>query len=464
MVSTDSASDSSANERLRALPSVDAVLGLPELAAALAAHPRPRVVEAVRVSLAAARARLQASGEGRPFNVAEVHRALAALARPRLRPVLNATGVVLHTNLGRAPLAREACAQVAAVAQGYCNLEFDLEEGERGSRFAPVVESLCRLTGAEDALVVNNCAAATLLVLTALAEQREVVVSRGELVEIGGGFRIPDVMRQSHATLVEVGTTNRTRRLDYEQALSERTALVAKVHRSNFALVGFTEEVSVSELAPLCAPRGLPLFVDAGSGHLEPLEVAGLGAEATMRDHVEAGADLVAFSGDKLLGGPQAGIVVGRAALVARLRTHPLHRALRVDKMTVAALEATLELYRSGRADAVPARALLAQSPEALRLRAERLQVELARRAVSAEVVSVEGQAGGGTLPLARLPSSACRVEGEPEALLSRLREGEPAVVGRISDGWLVLDVRCVNDVDLAALAQAVAAASSGAH
>lgn len=464
MVSTDSASDSSANERLRALPSVDAVLGLPELAAALAAHPRPRVVEAVRVSLAAARARLQASGEGRPFNVAEVHRALAALARPRLRPVLNATGVVLHTNLGRAPLASEACAQVAAVAQGYCNLEFDLEEGERGSRFAPVVESLCRLTGAEDALVVNNCAAATLLVLTALAEQREVVVSRGELVEIGGGFRIPDVMRQSHATLVEVGTTNRTRRLDYEQALSERTALVAKVHRSNFALVGFTEEVSVSELAPLCAPRGLPLFVDAGSGHLEPLEVAGLGAEATMRDHVEAGADLVAFSGDKLLGGPQAGIVVGRAALVARLRTHPLHRALRVDKMTVAALEATLELYRSGRADAVPARALLAQSPEALRLRAERLQVELARRAVSAEVVSVEGQAGGGTLPLARLPSSACRVEGEPEALLSRLREGEPAVVGRISDGWLVLDVRCVNDVDLAALAQAVAAASSGAH
>lgn len=462
MVSTDSASDSFANERLRALPSVDAVLGLPELAAALAAHPRPRVVEAVRASLAAARARLQAA-EGPPFSVAQVHRALAALARPRLRPVLNATGVVLHTNLGRAPLATEAWTQVGAVAQGYCNLEFDLEAGERGSRFAPVVQSLCRLTGAEDALVVNNCAAATLLVLTTLAEGREVVVSRGELVEIGGGFRIPDVMRQSHATLVEVGTTNRTRRLDYEQALGERTALVAKVHRSNFALVGFTEEVTVSELAPLCAPRGLPLFVDAGSGHLQPLEVAGLGAETTMRDHVEAGADLVAFSGDKLLGGPQAGIVVGRAALVARLRSHPLHRALRVDKMTVAALEATLELYRTGRADDVPARALLAQSAEALRLRADRLLAELARRGVSAEVVSVEGQAGGGTLPLSRLPSWACRVAGEPEALLARLREGEPAVVGRIADGQLVLDVRCVNDAQLEALAQAVAAATSGA-
>jgi L-seryl-tRNA(Ser) seleniumtransferase len=440
---------------------VDAVLGLPELAAALAAHPRPRVVEAVRLSLAAARTRLQA-GDAWPFDVADVQRALSQLARPQLRTVLNATGVVLHTNLGRAPLAEEACAQVARVARGYCNLEFDLEEGERGSRFAPVVESLCRLTGAEDALVVNNCAAATLLVLTALAEGREVVVSRGELVEIGGGFRIPDVMRQSHATLVEVGTTNRTRRSDYEQALGDRTALVAKVHRSNFALVGFTEEVSVAELVPVCAPRGLPLFVDAGSGHLVPLDVAGLGMEPTMRHHVEAGADLVAFSGDKLLGGPQAGIVVGRSSLVARLRNHPLHRALRVDKMTVAALEATLGLYRHGEPDKVPARALLSQSAAALRLRAERLQADLQRQGVSAEVIAVEGQAGGGTLPLARIPSSACSVAGEPEALLTRLREGDPPVVGRIADGRLVLDVRCIRDGDVEPLARAVACASSG--
>ena len=461
-MNTDAASNPRTAERLRALPSVDSVLGLPELAVALVAHPRPRVVEAVRLSLAAARARLQ-RGEGRGFDLADVQSALSQLTQPRLRPVLNATGVVLHTNLGRAPLAEEACAQVERVARGYCNLEFDLDQGERGSRFAPVVESLCRLTGAEDALVVNNCAAATLLVLTALADGREVVVSRGELVEIGGGFRIPDVMRQSHATLVEVGTTNRTRRLDYEQALGERTALVAKIHRSNFALVGFTEEVSVSELTLLCAPRGLPLFVDAGSGHLLPLEVAGLGQEATMRDHVESGADLVAFSGDKLLGGPQAGIVVGRASLVARLRSHPLHRALRVDKMTVAALEATLGLYRSGQAERVPARALLSQSAVALRQRAERLQAELRRHGLSADVIAVEGQAGGGTLPLARIPSSACAVEGDPEALLTRLRQGDPPVVARISDGRVLLDVRCILDAELEALGQAVAAAISGA-
>jgi L-seryl-tRNA(Ser) seleniumtransferase len=437
---------------------VEAVLGSPELTPALAAHPRPRVVEAVRSALAAARARLQA-GEPGAFHPDDVYRALSALARPRLRPVLNATGVVLHTNLGRAPLAAEAAARVAEVARGYCNLEFDLDQGERGSRFAPVVESLCRLTGAEDALVVNNCAAATLLVLTALAEGRDVVVSRGELVEIGGGFRIPDVMRQSHATLVEVGTTNRTRRADYERALGERTGLLAKVHRSNFALVGFTEEVAVADLVPLCAPRGVPLFVDAGSGHLLPLEVPGLPGEPTMRDHVEAGADLVAFSGDKLLGGPQAGIVVGRAALIARLRSHPLHRALRVDKMTVAALEATLGLYRDGREAAVPARALLSQTPETLRRRAVDLQRLLSGRGIPVEVVAVEGQSGGGTLPLARIASSACALEGEPEGLQEALRDGDPPVVGRISDGRLLLDVRCIEDADLDSLARAVTAA-----
>lgn len=460
-MSTHSTSGPAAQKRLRALPSVDAVLGWPQLAAALGAHPRPRVVEAVRTSLAAARKRLQEE-EGRPFEVADVLAELARLTRPKLRPVLNATGVVLHTNLGRAPLAAAARAQLARVAQGYCNLEFDLTAGERGTRFAPVVESLCRLTGAEDALVVNNCAAATLLVLTALAEGREVVVSRGELVEIGGGFRIPDVMRQSHATLVEVGTTNRTRRGDYERALGERTGMVAKVHRSNFALVGFTEEASVAELVPLCAPRGIPLFVDAGSGHLVPLDAPGLAAEPTMRDHIDAGADLVAFSGDKLLGGPQAGIVVGRAALVARLRVHPLHRALRVDKLTVAALEATLGLYRDGEMDAVPTRAMLAQSPVTLQARAERLKGALAERGVPCEVLPVEGQAGGGTLPLARLASFACALAGEPEALLARLRQGDPAVVGRIAEGRLLLDIRCVEDLDLEALAGAVASAAAG--
>src|SRR5262249_45440203 len=310
--------------------------------------------EAIRRVLAVLRTRIL-QGEAASFSSDALGPALVALGTPGLRSVLNATGVVLHTNLGRAPLAPEALARVDAVARGYSNLELDLETGERGSRFASLLEPLRAPTGAEDAIVGHNCAAAPLLVLTALAEGGEVVVSRGELVEIGGGFRIPDVMRQSHATLVEVGTTNRTRRADYERALSPATALVAKVHRSNFALVGFTEDTSVEELARLCQPRGLPLFVDAGSGLLEPLSGEGLAAEATMRAHLEAGADLVAFSGDKLLGGPQAGVVVGRTSWVARLRAHPLARALRIDKLTVAALEATLRLYLDGRRDRIPA-------------------------------------------------------------------------------------------------------------
>jgi len=273
---SDGGLPASTRERLRALPSVESVLVSEAGRAALQIHPRPRVLEAIRRVLAVLRTRIL-QGEAVSFSSDALGPALVALGTPGLRPVLNATGVVLHTNLGRAPLAPEALARMEAVARGYSNLELDLESGERGSRFAPLLEPLRTLTGAEDAIVVNNCAAATLLVLTALAEGREVVVSRGELVEIGGGFRIPDVMRQSHATLVEVGTTNRTRRADYERALSPSTALVTKVHRSNFALVGFTEETSVEELARLCQPRGVPLFVDAGSGLLSPLDLPGPG-------------------------------------------------------------------------------------------------------------------------------------------------------------------------------------------
>ena len=446
-------------ERLRALPSVEAVLVSEAGRAALQIHPRPRVVEAIRRMLGALRTRIL-QGEPATFSSDALGPALVALGTPGLRPVLNATGVVLHTNLGRAPLAPEALARVDAVALGYSNLELDLETGERGSRFAPLLEPLRALTGAEDAIVVNNCAAATLLVLTALAEGREVVVSRGELVEIGGGFRIPDVMRQSHATLVEVGTTNRTRRADYERALSPATALVTKVHRSNFALVGFTEETSVEELARLCQPRGVPLFVDAGSGLLAPLDLPGAAGEPTMRGHVEAGADLVAFSGDKLLGGPQAGIVVGRAFWISRLRAHPLARALRVDKLTVAALEATLRMVQDGRADQIPARALAVASETVLHARAEALRQQLADAGVvSTRVVHVEGQVGGGTLPLARPLSWACVVEGEAEALAASLRTGEPSVLGRIEDGRLVLDVRCIDDQDVGRVAAAVAAA-----
>jgi L-seryl-tRNA(Ser) seleniumtransferase len=445
-------------ERLRALPSVESVLVSEAGKAALQIHPRPRVVEAIRRVLAVLRTRIL-QGEAASFSSDALGPALVALCTPGLRPVLNATGVVLHTNLGRAPLAPDVLARVDAVARGYSNLELDLESGERGSRFAPLLEPLRALTGAEDAIVVNNCAAATLLVLTALAEGREVVVSRGELVEIGGGFRIPDVMRQSHATLVEVGTTNRTRRADYERALSAATALVTKVHRSNFALVGFTEETTVEELARLCQPRGVPLFVDAGSGLLSPLDLPGATGEPTMRSHIEAGADLVAFSGDKLLGGPQAGIVVGRAFWISRLRAHPLARALRVDKLTVAALEATLRMVQDGRGDEIPARALALTSEPVLRTRADALRRHLEDAGVDARVIHVEGQVGGGTLPLARPRSWACVLEGDAEAVATRLRTGEPSVLARIEDGRLVLDVRCIEDPDVAPLAAAVVAA-----
>jgi len=455
---SDGGLPASTRERLRALPSVESVLVSEAGRAALQIHPRPRVLEAIRRVLAVLRTRIL-QGEAASFSSDALGPALVALGTPGLRPVLNATGVVLHTNLGRAPLAPEALARVEAVARGYSNLELDLESGERGSRFAPLLEPLRTLTGAEDAIVVNNCAAATLLVLTALAEGREVVVSRGELVEIGGGFRIPDVMRQSHATLVEVGTTNRTRRADYERALSPSTALVTKVHRSNFALVGFTEETTVEELARLCQPRGVPLFVDAGSGLLSPLDLPGATGEPTMRSHIEAGADLVAFSGDKLLGGPQAGIVVGRAFWVSRLRAHPLARALRVDKLTVAALEATLRMVQDGRGDEIPARALTLAPEPVLRARADALRRHLEDAGVDARVVHVEGQVGGGTLPLARPRSWACVLEGEAEAFATRLRTGEPSVLARIEDGRLVLDVRCIEDPDVAPLAAAVVAA-----
>ena len=455
---SDGGLPASTRERLRALPSVESVLVSEAGRAALQIHPRPRVLEAIRRVLAVLRTRIL-QGEAASFSSDALGPALVALGTPGLRPVLNATGVVLHTNLGRAPLAPEALARVEAVARGYSNLELDLESGERGSRFAPLLEPLRTLTGAEDAIVVNNCAAATLLVLTALAEGREVVVSRGELVEIGGGFRIPDVMRQSHATLVEVGTTNRTRRADFERALSPSTALVTKVHRSNFALVGFTEETTVEELARLCQPRGVPLFVDAGSGLLSPLDLPGATGEPTMRSHIEAGADLVAFSGDKLLGGPQAGIVVGRAFWVSRLRAHPLARALRVDKLTVAALEATLRMVQDGRGDEIPARALTLAPEPVLRARADALRRHLEDAGVDARVVHVEGQVGGGTLPLARPRSWACVLEGEAEAFATRLRTDEPSVLARIEDRRLVLDVRCIEDPDVAPLAAAVVAA-----
>ena len=434
------------SDALRQLPSIDELLKTP----ALAKQPHELARLAARRAVEAARARVKQGGEG--FTEADVAAALSALKTPNLRRVLNATGVVLHTNLGRAPLAERAIARLVEAA-GYCNLELDLEEGERGSRYQPVVELLTQLTSAEDALVVNNCAAAALLALSALGNGREGIVSRGELVEIGGGFRVPDVMAQSGMKLIEVGTTNRTRLDDYRRAVTAQTALLLKVHKSNFAVVGFTEDVHIRDLVGL----GLPVVVDLGSGALEPLHAEGLTTEPTVASVVAAGADLVLFSGDKLLGGPQAGIVVGKRAAIETLKRHPLNRALRIDKLTVAALEATLELYRDGMSDKVPARGLLLQPGGVLRQRSEALKVLLMSHAVQSSVVETVGQVGGGSMPLAEPKSWACSIDrADPEETHQRLRAGSPPVVARVSDGRLLIDVRCLDDGDLPAVALAV--------
>ena len=454
--------DATRNTLLRTLPSIDELLSRPSLAPLISSQPRPLVVGALRVAVETARARLLA-GDTVGFDEADVHRALQTLKQHNLRSVINATGVVLHTNLGRAPLSAAAVGRIAEVAAGYCNLELDLEDGERGSRYAPVIDLLCSLTGAEDALVVNNCAASVLLAFSALAQGREAIVSRGELVEIGGGFRIPDVMRQSGARMIEVGTTNRTRLADFAAAIGPQTGLLVKVHRSNFALVGFTEEASTKELAGLASQKGIALFEDLGSGALTALHAEGLTTEPTVAAVIAAGADLVAFSGDKLLGGPQAGILVGKKSVIELLRKHPLNRALRIDKLTVAALEATLESYRDGLEDQLPVRALLKQSRPTLEGRALKLLEQLVAQQLDAKVVISTGQVGGGAMPLASLPSFACTIGGaNAEALHQKLRASNPPVVARIADGLLLLDVRCLDDDELPVVARAVAAAVCG--
>ncbi|MBL8914934.1 MAG: L-seryl-tRNA(Sec) selenium transferase [Archangium sp.] len=446
--------DSTRMERLRALPSIDELLARPSVSSLLAPHSRNLGVTAVREAVASLRARIL-NGEDVRFDEKDIAAALARLSGPKLKRVINATGVVLHTNLGRAPLHAAAIDRIAQIAAGYSNLEFDLDEGERGSRYQPVVELLCALTGAEDAMVVNNCAASVLLIASALGNGREVIVSRGEAVEIGGGFRIPDVMRQSGAGMIEVGTTNRTRLDDYANAITDQTALLIKVHRSNFALVGFQEEVTVRELAKLGHERAVLTYVDLGSGLAKPLHGEGLSGEATVASVVAQGADVVSFSGDKLLGGPQAGVIVGKRDVLARLKKHPLNRALRIDKLTVAALEATLELYRDGREDELPVRAALTASLETLHIRATRLALLLGT-GVKHRVVETRGRVGGGSMPLADPPSWAVVLEGAGATIHDKLRAGETPVVGRIADDEVWLDVRCVADTELEALAAAV--------
>jgi L-seryl-tRNA(Ser) seleniumtransferase len=404
----------------------------------------PLAMEAARIVLDRAREEIRAGADPGDLQ-ARLHDELAALRRPSLGRVLNATGVVVHTNLGRAPLPEAALDHVREIARGYSNLEFDLTAGARGSRQDHVAAILRRLTGAEAALVVNNNAAAVLLALAALAERREVLVSRGELIEIGDGFRIPDVLARSGARLVEVGTTNRTRARDYERAVGPETALLLRVHQSNFRVVGFTERPPLSALVAVAQRRGLPLLDDLGSGALVDVE-----DEPTARDAVAAGADLVCFSGDKLLGGPQAGIVVGRADAIEQLKVHPLHRALRIDKLSLAALEATLLLYlEPARAlREVPVLRMLHEDAAAVERRATRLA-----EAVDGQVEATIARVGGGALPLAELQSFACAVE---ETLAAPLRLHDPPVLGIVRDGRLLLDCRTLSDAEVDEITAAV--------
>jgi L-seryl-tRNA(Ser) seleniumtransferase len=450
---------------------------------------REAILDALRGAAAAFRADLSAglhdSEDGRAIDQETAARLLERDARarllgagqPSLRPVVNATGVVIHTNLGRAPLARAALDRIGALGAGYSNLEYDLDSGSRGARDTHAEALLCTLLDAESAVVVNNNAAATMLLLAALAAGREVVVSRGELVEIGGGFRIPEIMEQSGAVLREVGTTNKTRTADYARAITDRTALLLRVHRSNFRIEGFTERPALDELAALARERGVPLAEDLGSGYLGlPGDARGatrldavLASEPTVQQTLAAGVALCCFSGDKLLGGPQAGILVGRRDLVDRIRRHPLMRALRVDKLTYAALEATLGEYAAGRAaSTVPIMRMLLASAEELQERCTRVQQALlgAGAGLHAEVRDAFSTVGGGTTPGLAIPTRVLAVTSRActaDALDARLRAHVPPVVGRIEDDRLLLDVRTVLPEQDGTLTEALlAAASSG--
>jgi L-seryl-tRNA(Ser) seleniumtransferase len=432
--------------RLRDLPSVDELAG----AKGTADFPNALVVDAARLVLARAREEIRSGHE--PGDLPQrVLDELARTIRPRLGRVLNATGVILHTNLGRAPLPGPALARVREVGAGYSALEYDLREGTRGSRQDHLAPLLRQLTGAEASLVVNNNAGAVLLSLAALAEGRDVLVSRGELIEIGDGFRIPDVLVRSGASLVEVGTTNRTRASDYEQAVGPETAVLLRVHQSNFRQVGFTERPRLRDLAAVADRHELALVDDLGSGALGPVP-----DEPSVRESLAEGSDLVCFSGDKLLGGPQAGIVVGHSDLVARLRRHPLQRALRADKLTLAALEGTLALYldpeRARRE--VPVLRMLGEATEPVRARAQRLASR-----IDGEVEETVARVGGGALPLEELPSFACAVE---EELAAALRAGDPPVIGVVRDGRTLLDCRTLTDAEVDEVAENVIVARRG--
>ena len=429
----------------RELPSVGALLESAGVRSLLERHPRRVVLEAVRSTVDAARNQGGAQMTEQQW-VASIASAVQGLSQPSLRRVINATGVVLHTNLGRAPLAKPAVEAIARIAAGFSNLEYDIETGARGSRYSHCVGLLRQLTGAEDALVVNNCAAAMVLTLNALAQRKEVLVSRGELVEIGGSFRIPDIMARSGAKLVEVGTTNRTHDDDYRRAITPRAAAIVKVHRSNFAIEGFTSEVSVDRLAFIAAEHGLPVIHDLGSGLMVSLDEYGLTGEPTASMALESGATLVLMSGDKLLGGPQAGIILGAANVIAKLRKNPFARAMRVDKLTLSALEATLRLYlEPERAlKEIPVLAMLTTPVKEIDMRAESVAARVRAWGIEATVEGSSASVGGGAFPTTVIPSRAIVLSRNPQDAEKKLRLGEPAVIGRIFEKNLLLDMRSV--------------------
>jgi len=440
---------------LRALPSVERLLGTEPLRSAAAVIPRPLAVAAAREAIERRRALLLAgepAGTGAAELAAEAAIDATRRARPSLRPVINATGIVVHTNLGRAPLPPEAVEAVAATAGGYSNLEYDLETGARGSRHRHVEDLLRQLTGAAAAIAVNNNAAAVLLAVGAIARGREVVISRGQLVEIGGSFRIPEIVEQSGARLAEVGTTNRTRLRDYQRAIGPDTAALMRVHQSNFRTVGFTELVEIEALCALGQECGIPVIDDIGSGLLD----GGRHEEPSARRSVSAGATVVCFSGDKLLGGPQAGIAVGQVEAIERLRAHPLARAMRIDKLSLAALEATLRLYRDPAAARreLPVLAMLTAPEAELQARAQAMAEVIGPAAL---VGRATGRVGGGALPLTELEGPVVEVAAPSVAALARrLRADDPPVLARIEGDRLVLDPRTLTDGEAASAAQAV--------
>jgi len=441
---------SSPSPSLASLPSVDRVLQQRETGSLIASYGRPAVTDAIRAVLA----EMRTTGSFDAAESAILERASARLAheaRPTLRPVFNLTGTVLHTNLGRAPLPEEAIEAVQVVARGAASLEYDLEQGRRGERDEHLEGLICRLTGAQAATVVNNNAAAVLLMLNTLASRKEVPVSRGELIEIGGSFRLPDIMARSGCRLREVGTTNRTHLKDYAEAIGSKSALVLKVHTSNYAIEGFTAAVPEKELSALCRERGVPFAVDLGSGTLVDLERFGLPHEPTVREALANGADLVTFSGDKLLGGPQAGVIAGRADLVAKIRRNPMKRALRVDKMTVAALAAVLRLYADPErlAARLPTLRLLARPVSEVSAMASRLSPvlqEVLGGKFEVQIIACESQIGSGAAPTRHIPSAGIAIRPGSASLAARLRALPVPVIGRLQDGALVLDLRCLEN------------------